>query len=93
MRRFISILVLAALLAVSVPTVTVAIEADAAEARTASAWQALVDLLRPIFGASEGDGSPEWDPNGIQVPPSSGSDGGTSVSRTTDGTPEANPNG
>lgn len=98
MRRFLGSVLLAVLLAASL---LVAGPAPAAPAETGesspSIWQALLELLRPIFGAEEGDGTPGWDPNGLQTPPPGGGaevgSGDGSGSGNADGTPGMDPDG
>ena len=90
MRRFLCTLVLVALVAASLLSAGPALAAPAEMGDPSpSIWQALLDVLRPVFGANEGDGSPEIDPNGLESPPGKGAaDSGES-----DGSPELDPDG
>jgi len=92
MRRFVCILLLAALVATSLLAAAPA-SAAPAEIRNSPPpiWQVLLDLLRPLFGADEGDGRPEIDPNGLVPPPPAG--GGAEDSGESDGSPQADPDG
>ncbi len=91
MRRFLGTVLLAAL-AASLLAAGPALAAPAAERDPSpSVWQALLDLLRPVWGASEGDGSPQADPNGLAAPPSGG--GGAEDSGESDGSPQLDPDG
>jgi hypothetical protein len=96
MRRFLGTVLLAALAAVTLLAAGPA-SAMSTETRESppSVWRAVLDLLRPVFGASEGEGSPEWDPDGIAPPPNDGGDDSTDDpgSAETDGRPEWDPNG
>lgn len=92
MRRFLGSVSLAALAAAILLTAGSATAAPAETRESSpSIWQALVDLVRPIFGASDGDGSPEFDPDGLTAPPP-GSNGGEG-SGNADGSPEIDPDG
>ena len=91
MRRFLGTVLLGAL-AASLLAAGPALAAPAAERDPSpSVWQALVDLLRPLWGASEGDGGPEADPDGLASPPSGS--GGAEDSGESDSSPELDPDG
>lgn len=58
-----------------------------------SIWESFLNLLRPIFAASEGDTGPHWDPNGLTAPPPDSSNAGTGPHWDPDGLGSARPSG
>jgi hypothetical protein len=98
MRRLLGSVVLVALLAASLLAAGPAAAAAPVERDgSPSLWRSVLDVLSlAVFGASETETGPDWDPDGLQKPSGGGEGGGAAdepSSGNTDTGPDWDPDG